>query len=131
MKPYIFYFQQNKQWVINNLLINPKKKSIKIDGFFVCEIHDYFTPCIILTKILFRAIISNPHTITKTEIYVNKLPAPRLSTFDEIIPPNKFAKNDANNQTPISKDANRGGESLVTTDKPTGDKQSSPMVCTK
>ena len=43
-----------------------------------------------------------------------------------------LAKKDANNQTPISNEANFGGDNFpVTTDKPTGDKHNSPIVCNK
>jgi len=35
----------------------------------------------------------------------------------------------ARNQTPIMSEAKRGGASLVTMDRPTGDRHSSPQVC--
>ena len=46
-------------------------------------------------------------------------------------PANKLPKKLAINHTPMNKDINLAGANLVTIDKPTGDKQSSPMVQNK
>ena len=43
-------------------------------------------------------------------------------------PPIKFPKKEAVSHTPINRDINFAGASLVTIDKPTGDRQSSPQV---
>lgn len=64
-------------------------------------------------------------------MYKNILPAPSDSTVDAKNPPIILATKDESIQTPINRDANFGGESLVTTESPTGDKHNSPIVWTK
>ena len=57
--------------------------------------------------------------------------APNRLTYDATNPPIQLANADDNIQTPINNDANLGGDNLVTTDKPTGDKHNSPTVWKK
>ena len=74
---------------------------------------------------------NNPQAITNPEMYVNTCPAPKVSTIEAKNPPMKLAIDEANIQTAIKIEANFGGDNFVTTDKPTGERQSSPIVCNK
>ena len=58
-------------------------------------------------------------------------PAPKVSTTEAKKPPIKLAIEEESIQTAIKIEANFGGDNLVTTERPTGDKQSSPKVITK
>jgi hypothetical protein len=69
--------------------------------------------------------------ITNRETYKKILPAPIDSTEDARNPPTIFATKEDNSHTPISTEANLGGDSFVTTDKPTGERHNSPSVCTR
>ena len=51
--------------------------------------------------------------------------------YDASTPPRMCAKAFDKNQSPISKPANRTGAILVTIDNPTGERQSSPVVCNR
>lgn len=62
---------------------------------------------------------------------MNTCPAPKVSTIEAKKPPMKLAIEEDNIQTAIKIEANLGGDNLVTTDKPTGERQSSPIVCSK
>ena len=77
---------------------------------------------------LLSKMSNNPHTITNAEMKVNTCPAPKLSTTDATKPPMKLATDEDNIQTAINIEANLGGDNLVTTDKPTGERHNSPMV---
>ena len=59
---------------------------------------------------------------------VNTILAPYLSVIEEISPAKTPAKKEAIVQSPISTPASLTGDNLLTTESPTGDKQSSPMV---
>ena len=54
-----------------------------------------------------------------------------VSTTEATKPPMKLATEEESIQTAIRIEANFGGESLVTTERPTGERQSSPMVCNR
>ncbi len=57
--------------------------------------------------------------------------APNFSTYIPMYPPMMLATKEESIQTPINIEANFNGASFVTTDNPTGERQSSPMVWKK
>ena len=75
--------------------------------------------------------INKPKEITNMAIEKKMVAAPSFSTYIAIYPPMIFATKEDRSQTPINIEANLTGASLVTTDNPTGDKQSSPIVWKK
>jgi hypothetical protein len=114
------------------LLSNKKKSANELTDYvqenIVC---DYLTPCIIFINFLFKAMSNIPQAITKIDTYKKIFPAPRDSTLEAKKPPKMLATKEDSSHTPIKTEANFGGDNLVTTERPTGDKNSSPMVWIK
>ena len=56
-------------------------------------------------------------------------PTDSVTRSPAIKPPTNWAMDEARNQTAIMKDTTPGRVSLVISDRPTGDRKSSPVVC--
>ena len=69
-----------------------------------------------------------PKTITTADIMLKIVIAPIDAKNCTKYPDRKLAIKLLRNQTPIINEPKRNGASLVTIERPTGDKQSSPIV---
>ena len=88
----------------------------------------YFTPCIQRLIGLTKTSKIKDATIGVITGQVKNCVKLSLSSKPEYLPASQPAAEFAKNQIPINKEINFVGESFVTMESPTGDKQSSPIV---